>query len=62
LTLALALGLPPGTPQRGAVVTVAFAVVAFSVVVQGLTIVPLINHVGEAGALPGAPPSRSRAL
>jgi monovalent cation:H+ antiporter, CPA1 family len=47
LTLALALGLPEAMPQRDAIVTVAFAVVALSVVVQGLTIVPLITRLGE---------------
>ncbi len=46
LALALVLGLPRGIPEREAVVTVAFAVVAFSVVVQGLTIGPLMKRLG----------------
>lgn len=47
LALALALGLPVEMPQRNEVVAVSFAVVAFSVLVQGLTIGPLLNRVGE---------------
>lgn len=46
LALALALGLPSEIPQRAAIQTVAFAVVAFSVVVQGLTITPLLRKMG----------------
>ena len=56
LALALALGLPRGVPQRGEVVTVAFAVVAFSVVVQGLTMQPLLTRLGLAGSVPGGFP------
>ncbi len=41
LALALALGLPSTLPYRAEIVAVAFAVVAFSVVVQGLTM-PLL--------------------
>ncbi len=37
LALALALTLPPDAPYRGEILTAAFAVVAFSVLVQGLT-------------------------
>jgi CPA1 family monovalent cation:H+ antiporter len=48
LALALALGLPRGIPHREAVVTVAFAVVAFSVIVQGLTMQPLLRRLGLA--------------
>ena len=47
LALALALGLPPEIPQREAIVTVAFGVVAFSVFTQGLTIVPLLRKLKE---------------
>ena len=46
LALALALGLPASLPFRGEIVTVAFAVVAFSVVVQGLTMAPLLKALG----------------
>jgi CPA1 family monovalent cation:H+ antiporter len=47
LALALALALPPDIPQRESVVTVSFAVVAFSVFVQGLTLAPLLRAFGE---------------
>ncbi len=47
LALALALGLPPGIPQREEIITVSFAVVAFSVFVQGLSMKPLLLRVGE---------------
>ena len=47
LALALALGLPPEVPQREEIITISFAVVAFSVFVQGLTIKPLLRSVGE---------------
>lgn len=43
LALGLAFGLPADLPGRGQVVTVAFAVVAFSIVVQGLTMTPLLR-------------------
>lgn len=47
LALALALGLPPDTPEREEIIAVSFAVVAFSVFVQGLTIAPLLRRLGE---------------
>jgi len=47
LALALALGLPLEVPQREEIITVSFAVVAFSVFVQGLTIKPLLRSMGE---------------
>ena len=47
LALALALGLPPQMPRREEIITVAFAVVAFSILVQGLTITPLLRRMGE---------------
>jgi len=47
VALALALGLPPEVPQRQEIVSVSFAVVAFSVFVQGLTIKPLLRSTGE---------------
>lgn len=49
LGLALALGLPATIPLREEIVTVTFAVVAFSVVVQGMTMLPLLRHFGEVG-------------
>ena len=47
LALALALGLPPEVPQRDEIITISFAVVAFSVFVQGLSIKPLLRALGE---------------
>jgi CPA1 family monovalent cation:H+ antiporter len=47
LALALALGLPPEMPGREAIIAVAFAVVAFSIFVQGLTVKPLMRRLGE---------------
>jgi monovalent cation:H+ antiporter, CPA1 family len=50
LSLALALGLPATIPRREEMITVTFAVVAFSVFVQGLTVVPLLRHLAEIPA------------
>ena len=50
LALALALGLPADVPQRAAIVSIAFTVVAFSVVVQGMTVKPLLRWLGELGS------------
>ncbi|HXM36691.1 MAG TPA: sodium:proton antiporter [Pyrinomonadaceae bacterium] len=47
LALALALGLPSQVPRRDEIITVAFAVVAFSILVQGLTVAPLLRRMGE---------------
>ena len=47
LALALALGLPPGMPQRDDIITITFAVVAFSMFVQGLTMTPFLRRLGE---------------
>lgn len=47
ISLALALGLPDSIPLRSEIVTVAFGVVAFSVIVQGMTMVPLLHRLGE---------------
>lgn len=44
LALALAMGLPPGVPRREEIVTVCFAVVAFSVFVQGTTMTALLRR------------------
>jgi CPA1 family monovalent cation:H+ antiporter len=46
LALALTLGLPPDLPFRQAMVTLSFAVVAFSVIVQGITMIPLLRRLG----------------
>jgi CPA1 family monovalent cation:H+ antiporter len=47
LALALSLALPEEMPGRESIVTVSFAVVAFSVFVQGLTLTPLLRKFGE---------------
>jgi CPA1 family monovalent cation:H+ antiporter len=47
LALALVLGLPEEMPRREEIVSVSFAVVAFSIFVQGLTIAPLLRALGE---------------
>ena len=47
LALALALGLPEELAGRTEIITVSFAVVAFSVFVQGLTMTPLLRRIGE---------------
>lgn len=46
LALALALALPESVAERGPIVVAAFAVVAFSVVVQGLTMPWLVARLG----------------
>ena len=45
--MALALSLPPELPHRDDIVTITFAVVAFSVFAQGLTIAPLLRRLGQ---------------
>ncbi|HVY92748.1 MAG TPA: cation:proton antiporter [Bryobacteraceae bacterium] len=47
LALALALGLPESISRRNEIEMVSFAVVAFSVFVQGLTMTPLLRRIGE---------------
>jgi monovalent cation:H+ antiporter, CPA1 family len=47
LALALALSLPDDLPRRDVVVVITFAVVAFSVFVQGLTMTPLLRRLGQ---------------
>lgn len=47
LALALALGLPAAVPLREQIISISFAVVAFSVFVQGLTMVPFLRKMGE---------------
>ena len=47
LALALALGLPPDMPAREDIIAVSFAVVAFSLFVQGLTMAPLLRALRE---------------
>ena len=47
LSLALALGLPANLVHREEIITTVFAVVAFSVLVQGSTIAPLIKRLSR---------------
>jgi CPA1 family monovalent cation:H+ antiporter len=47
LAMALTLGLPPEFPGREAITVVVFAVVGFSVIVQGMTMTPLLRRLGE---------------
>ena len=47
LALALALALPPEVSQRDSIISVSFAVVAFSIFVQGLTMKPLLRKFNE---------------
>ena len=47
LALALALGLPADIPHREEIISISFAVVAFSVFFQGLSITPFLRRMGE---------------
>jgi CPA1 family monovalent cation:H+ antiporter len=48
LALALAMGLPPGVPRREEIITVCFAVVVFSIFIQGGTMTWLLRRLGVA--------------
>ncbi|SEM76499.1 sodium/proton antiporter, CPA1 family [Syntrophus gentianae] len=50
LALALAVGLPPWVPNREEIISVTFAVVAFSIFVQGMSMTPLLRRIGEIPA------------
>ena len=58
LGLALALSLPPTLPLRDEIVVVTFGVVAFSIVVQGLTMPMLLRRLGFVARAVDAPPGR----
>jgi CPA1 family monovalent cation:H+ antiporter len=45
LSIALVLGLPDDFPERDLIITAVFHAVVFSIVVQGLTVSPLIRRV-----------------
>jgi len=47
MALALAMGLPSWVPDREEMISVTFAVVAFSIFVQGLSMTPLLRRIGE---------------
>jgi CPA1 family monovalent cation:H+ antiporter len=46
VSMALALSLPPSFPHREQIMAMTFGVVAFSIIVQGLTVKPLIRLLG----------------
>ncbi len=48
--LALALAVPTGVAERGAIIVVTFGVVAFSIFAQGLTMPPLLRRWKLTGA------------
>jgi CPA1 family monovalent cation:H+ antiporter len=48
LALALALAVPATVPERGTIILTAFIVVAFSILVQGLTMPLLVGRLGLA--------------
>jgi len=48
LSMALVLGLDPALPYRSLLINMTFAVVLFSLVVQGLSIKPLLHRLGLA--------------
>ncbi len=54
LALALALAIPDSVAEREPIIAAAFIVVAFSILVQGLTMAPLIRRLG-VGAEPEPP-------
>jgi CPA1 family monovalent cation:H+ antiporter len=62
LALALALAVPASVPERNAIIVTAFVVVAFSILVQGLTMPWLIKHFhlgrGPAQEPVAAPPAQ----
>lgn len=53
ISVALALSIPPG-PQRDLILGMTYCVVVFSIVVQGLTVAPLMRRLGLAPARPPA--------
>jgi CPA1 family monovalent cation:H+ antiporter len=47
ISIALALSLPPGQ-ERGVIVAITYIIVAFSILVQGLTIGPLVRRLAQS--------------
>lgn len=61
IAISLALGLPPG-PYRNTLVTVTYAIVLFTITIQGMTVMPIIRRVSEesegaSSSMPAADPS-----
>jgi len=54
ISVALALSIPAGVAARGALVTVTYVVVIFSILVQGLTVGPLVRRL-SGGTADGTP-------
>jgi CPA1 family monovalent cation:H+ antiporter len=52
LALTLALGLPPGFPHGEEMLYLTFANVAVSIVLQGLTVLPLLRNLGLTAQQP----------
>lgn len=46
--MALALSLPP-SPEKEVILAITYAVVVFSIVVQGLTVAPLVRRLVPPG-------------
>jgi CPA1 family monovalent cation:H+ antiporter len=61
LALALALAVPASVPERDAIIVTAFVVVAFSILVQGLTMPALIKRLRLAGKQAEGPVAASGA-
>ena len=55
LALALSLGIPATVPERGTIILTAFVVVAFSILVQGLTMSLLIKRLALGRKEPAGP-------
>jgi CPA1 family monovalent cation:H+ antiporter len=51
ISVALALSLPP-VPQKSAIVAMTYAVVVFSIIIQGLTMKPLVNRLIKPDTAP----------
>jgi CPA1 family monovalent cation:H+ antiporter len=56
LTITLALALPPELPERQLLISMAFGVVLFTLVVQAVTLPVVVQRVGLAGL--DSPPGR----
>ena len=52
LAMVLAVSLPSATPQRDFVVTITIGVVVLSILIQGLTVAPLLRWLGVAAPQP----------
>ena len=50
LSIALVLGLPLDFPERNMIITAVFHAVVFSVVIQGMTVSPIIRRVKATAA------------